>query len=357
MTTTPDEDELEARARLLELGVSYAPTPDDRPAREPEEEGHLEHAVPAEEEEPAAPGPRPGADRLPDWRDPNKPDLSLDKEEPDAEPLVPTSAVDEDAKEPDEEDLEPAEDQEPEDPDAGDSAARPSLRDRLRTWVESVEARENSEPDEEDADDEGGEDEPSKEDQEPDTGDSAWTGLHDRLRALVGPGQERAGRGPGTAGRRRARRSGPSRSKLRRTRADRRRTVVQQPRRRPAFAAPGIPYTLKPKAERRALLEVIQSTPAHVKWLTYNGSAFGVGLYLGWPQWVRDAVAFLVVEHPTLQDSYAMTCYGLAACVLAVDWRARRWPLLLAWAVRIPSSSLVIGVPMYGDPTPLAQLF
>lgn len=126
-------------------------------------------------------------------------------------------------------------------------------------------------------------------------------------------------------------------------------------RRRPAFVAPGIPYA--DGRDRRSLAEVIRSTPPHIRWLAYSGSALAVGWKAGWPQWVRDSVAYLATHEPSWTTSYCLTCYALAAGVLVLDYRARRWPLPLAWAARIPSASLVVGVLLYGDPTPISQTF
>ncbi|MFE3555104.1 hypothetical protein ACFXKW_09595 [Streptomyces sp. NPDC059193] len=126
--------------------------------------------------------------------------------------------------------------------------------------------------------------------------------------------------------------------------------------RRPRFAAPGGDQISRTARERRSLIEVIRSTPPYVIWLLYSGSALGVGFWRGGPQWVRKGVAFLVKEHPTLTDAYSLTCYGIAAAVLLLDYRARKWILPLAWAARIPSACLVAGVAMYSDPTPISQM-
>ncbi|QPL14127.1 hypothetical protein QEH48_gp098 [Streptomyces phage TurkishDelight] len=298
-TTTPGADELEARDRLLALGVSYAPTADDAPAGEPGEEGHLEDAAPAAQEEDT--------------------------------PEEPEDGEDEEAADPAKEDASPE---------------RPGLRDRVRTWVESVEERTGRRPaaedtpredsgdaeagdepeDDEDAD-AGEEPEDDEDTGEGDTGDTGDTGK---------------GTGPKPGGP--VRKTSPGRVKARR------------PRSRPRFSAPGIPHTMKADKERRSLVEVIRSTPDHVRWMTYSGSALAGGFYLGWPQWVRDGAAFLATEHPSLTDAYSFTCYGLAAGVLVLDYRARGWALPFAWAARVPTASLVVGVLMYGDPTPISQL-
>lgn len=304
-TTTPGADELEARDRLLALGVSYAPTADDAPAGEPGEEDHLEDAAPAAQEE-AAP-----------------------------------------------EEAEDGEDEEPADPVKEDAPSeRPSLRDRVRTWVESVEERTGRRPAAEDAPEDTGEDggdteaeDEPEDDEDTDAGeepeDTEDTGEGDPGDTGEGdPGDKGKGTSP-KAGRP-VRKTSPGKVRARR------------PRGRPRFSAPGIPHTMK--AERRSLVEVIRSTPDHVKWMTYSGSALAGGFYLGWPQWVRDSTAFLAAEH-TLTDAYSLTCYGLAAGVFFLDYRARGWVLPIAWLFRIPTASLVVGVPLHGVSTPISQMF
>ncbi|MFU0240404.1 hypothetical protein ACKI1J_32285 [Streptomyces scabiei] len=287
-TTTPGADELEARDRLLALGVSYAPTADDAPAGEPGEEDHLENAAPAAQEETAP------------------------------------------------EEAEDGEDEEPADPVKEDAPSeRPGLRDRVRTWVESVEERTGRRPAAE-AGDEPEDDEDADAGEEPE--DDENTGEGD----TSDTGDTGKGNGPKPGGP--VRKTAPGRVKARR------------PRSRPRFSAPGIPHTMRAAQERRSLMEVIRSTPDHVRWGIYNGSALAAGFYLGWPQWVRDGVDFLVTEHPTLTDTYSLTCYGLAAGVLYLDGHVRTWRLLVAWAARVPAASLVVGVLMYGDPTPISQL-
>jgi hypothetical protein len=114
---------------------------------------------------------------------------------------------------------------------------------------------------------------------------------------------------------------------------------------------------VKTATERRSLVEVIRNTPPEIQWMAYSGSALGVGFYLGWPQWVSDGTEYLVTHHPTLTDAYSITCYVLAAGVLLVDYRARGAFPALAWLARIPTASLVVGVPLYGVSTPISQMF
>ncbi|WP_413808160.1 hypothetical protein [Streptomyces sp. OE57] len=325
MSIQPDEDELQTRDRLLALGVSYAPVPGDAPAREPGEEDHLEHAAPAAEEEAAVPAPRRSTLRLPDWWSPHKPDLSV--EEPAEEP--------EDVGEDDQE--EPEED-----------SGRPGVRGRVSTWKDAVTSRrrpaadagdrgdtEDDVPgDAEDAGDAG-------EDDEEDGGDTAG----DRGPRPGGPVSKRppAPRGKGRpAGR------------------------AQKPSHWHRLSGARLPVPMRGAEERRSLVDVVRSTPGHVKWMLFSGSALGAGFYLGWPQWVRDGAEFLVTEHPSLTDTYSFTCYGLAVGVFVLDSRASglldrrrgRWLLLpIAWLARIPSVSLVVGVCMHGDPTPISQMF
>lgn len=302
MSTTPDADELETRARLQDLGVSYVPTAEDAPDQEPGED-HLEHAAPAAEEETPAPTVRRSR-RLPDWWRRERPELPMDDPDAEDEPEEPAAEDDQEEPELTKEDT---------------SSRRPGVRERVRTWVETVEQRNGYGPAVEDTTEDTGED---SGDDDGDTGE---------------------GEGPQEGG------------LVRKTAPGKRRGFT--PRRRPRFAAPGIPYTMKAPQQRRSLVEIIRSTPTHVVWLYYSGSALGAGFWLGLPQWVSDGVDFLAAEHPTFTDTYSVTCYGLAAGVFLLDLRSRGWLLPLAWAVRIPTASLVVGVFMNGDDTPISQMF
>lgn len=304
MSVQPDEEELQLRDRLRDLGVSYAPAPDPdaTPPREPEA-GHLEHAAPAAEEEAPVPDPRQTAPRMRDWWAPDRPPLN-DEDQP--------------------EDLTPAPgDEESEEPDDG-REERDGFRARLRKHLEGVPtvadalAAEKAAKAAEDAEDDVDE----EEDQEDDVD------------------EEEDGPEPG----------GPVRKMA--TGLKRR---ARRPGRRPRFAAAGVPHTMK--AERRSLVEIIRSTPDHVWWLAYNGSALAAGFWLGWPQWVKDGTAFLATEHPSLTDAYSFTCYALAAGVFVLDYRARGWLFPVSWLARIPTASLVVGVPLHGVDTPISQLF
>ncbi|MBP5906830.1 hypothetical protein F3K40_15335 [Streptomyces sp. LBUM 1478] len=327
MTTLPGADELEARARLQDLGVSYAPTGDDVPGRKPGADPH-EHAAPTDEEEAPAPvdeeeasvpAPRRSVPRLPDWWSPVRSDLPTEDQADQAAPEGPEGPESGDADE--------GEAPEPVKGDA--SSGRPGLRDRVRTWVEAVEERAGLRPAAEEDDGDDGDDEEGAGDTDEDDGDA----------------EEDAGEGDGPKD------TGP----VRKTGSVKRR--APRPRHRPRFAVPGVPHTMKGPQERRSLVEVIRSTPDHVRWGIYNGSALAAGFWLGWPQWVTDGVAFLVVEHPTLTDAYSVTCYALAGAVLYMDGHVRTWRLLVAWTARVLTASLVVGVLMYGDPTPISQKF
>ncbi|MCC9686909.1 hypothetical protein [Streptomyces sp. MNU103] len=214
-----------------------------------------------------------------------------------------------------------------------EASSRPALRKRARSWVDNVLDRssgDTAEDAEDDEDQEDDEEEPGEEDTGDTSGDT--------------PAQGAPAKGGPTPGGPVAKTSGKPR-KARRT------------RRRPRFVARGIPFTAKPDQERRSLVEVIRSTPPHVQWLAYNGSALGAGWWLGWPQWVKCGAAFLATEHPTLTDAYSLTCYALVAGVVFLDYRARGWVLPVAWLFRIPTVSVVVGVPLHGVSTPISQLF
>ncbi|MFE9319101.1 hypothetical protein ACFYNV_29065 [Streptomyces albidoflavus] len=121
--------------------------------------------------------------------------------------------------------------------------------------------------------------------------------------------------------------------------------------RRPTFAAPGLH-----QEDRRSVLDILRSTPRHFWWLLYSGSAGAVGWHFGWPQWVSDALRYLETTQTSWTSTYCLTCYALAAGVLAADVATRRWFYPLAWAARIPTASLVLGFLLWGDPTPISDM-
>ncbi|MGV2914589.1 hypothetical protein [Streptomyces alfalfae] len=354
MTTTPDADELETRARLMKLGVSYAPVPDDQPA----EEDRPERTAPAAEEEPSAPAAGHSTPRLPHWWSSAKPDLSVKAPDGEKEQILNAlfgntddqaefrrrirELLDSDLARPGEADEaeapEPDEDQEePELTQEDTTSERPGLRDRVRTWVEAVEERTGHRP----APEQPGEDTKEAEDAgEEDTGDTA----------------ENGGPGPGA----------PVSKKPPARWAGGRFGRAQKPRHWHRLTGARLPTPMKGAQERRSLVEVIRNTPDHVRWMWFSGSALCAGFYLGWPQWVADGVNFLVTNHPTLTDTYSVSCYGLAVAVFVLDARASaltdvrrgRWLVLpIAWLARIPTVSLVVGVPLSGNTTPISQMF
>ncbi|WP_371793858.1 hypothetical protein OIE91_11370 [Streptomyces albidoflavus] len=120
--------------------------------------------------------------------------------------------------------------------------------------------------------------------------------------------------------------------------------------RRPKFDAPGL------HQDRRSVLDIIRSTPRHVWWLLYSGSAAAAGWHLGWPQWVSDALLRLETTQASWTTVDCITSYALAACVFAIDSATRKWFYPLAWATRVPTASLVLGFLLWGDPTPISDL-
>lgn len=328
MSVQPDADELELRARLRAL-VDHGAT---RPAGEGDD---LEHAAPAtesplqglqawadQEAAPAVPAPRQGSPRVTDWWAQDRPHLAVVKEPEDQ------------AEEPD---APAAEDQEQPEPEPGEettSSSRPGLRARVRSWVEAVEERTGHRQEPGDTPDDAGD--------TGDTGDDEAGDAEENAGDTAEGGPKEGGPVSKTTGALRW----PSRPRK-----------APRPRHRPRFAAAGIPHTMKPAKERKSLLEIIRCTPDHVRWMVYNGSALGAGFYLGWPQWVKEGTAFLAAEHPTLTDTYSLTCYALAGGVVFLDYRSHRWVLPAAWLFRIPTVSLAVGVPLHGVSTPISQLF
>lgn len=344
MSVQPDEDELQLRARLRDLidhGVSPAPAERDHlevPGSAGEETSvdALRSWADDEAQAPAAPAPRPSSPRLPDWWSKDRPPLAVVPEPEDQEDQEDR----EDQEEPDvpaaDEDREPGEGEET-------TSSRPALRKRARSWVDNVLDRSSSdiaEDTEDDEDQEDGEGEPGEEDTGDTGGDAPAQGA---------PAKGAPAKGGPTPGGPVSKTTGALRWRSRPRKAPR-------PRHRPRFAAAGIPHTMKPEKERRSLVEIIRNTPDHVRWMTYSGSALATGFWLGWPQWVMDGTAYLATER-TPTDAYSLTCYGLAGGVFLLDSASRGQRLPLAWSVRVFSSSLVAGVLMYGDPTPISQLF
>ncbi|WP_433341670.1 hypothetical protein [Streptomyces sp. CA-253872] len=299
MTTTPDADELRARQHLDQLGVSYAP----------------------EQPTPAAPG-----EEAPPGRAATAPAARTNRRRLRATPAMAGQSGEQQT---------PAIDEEGPGPAAVNEGPTPPARmggGRLPDWRHSKPVLTKEGPLAARRADATDEEEPT-----PDTVDE-----------LAPEAQEEPAEDDGEDDEDVAGESKPTRTKER--------TRSRKPRRRPRFAAPGLPFTTDHKPERRSLIEAARSLPAHTVWLIYTGSALATGFFFGIPQWVHRSVGVLVTDHPTLTDAYSWQCWGLAAAVLFLDWRARAWALPLAWAARAISASTAVGFLLYGVSTPISQL-
>jgi hypothetical protein len=115
---------------------------------------------------------------------------------------------------------------------------------------------------------------------------------------------------------------------------------------RPKFTAPS---ALRPK---QSVADWARGIWGSYSWPIYNGTALGTGFALRMPQFFRDETAYLTVVHHSWTAAPTVAWYGVAAVILLADWRSRGWWPGLAWAMRIPTASLVVGTLLYGNPIP-----
>ncbi|MFI0827232.1 hypothetical protein ACH4Q7_22565 [Streptomyces roseolus] len=112
---------------------------------------------------------------------------------------------------------------------------------------------------------------------------------------------------------------------------------------RPSYGQPAA-------ARKKTLLDALTKMAPRTRHLIYNGSALGVGFYMGVPQFVTAEVAYLVATYDSWTDFYVCLWYAAAVGVWLLDHRSRRWFPIFAWLTRIPLVSMIVGVLLYGTP-------
>ncbi|MDN3056887.1 hypothetical protein PH213_20495 [Streptomyces sp. SRF1] len=102
-------------------------------------------------------------------------------------------------------------------------------------------------------------------------------------------------------------------------------------------------------APRQNLIGWWLGLSAPTRWLVYNGTALGVGAYLGVPQFFTAETAYLVHTYGSWSDWHVCIWYGVAMGVWAIDARTRGWFPLFALGARVPLVSMVVGCLLYGS--------
>lgn len=118
-------------------------------------------------------------------------------------------------------------------------------------------------------------------------------------------------------------------------------------RRGPAVARTA--WDTRPEAPRQSLVEAWERIPYRFKWLAYHASAAYLGWSLGLVGWVTHVTAWI---DETGLGPQAVFWYAVGASTLLLHHatRSKWWPL--AWLAAVPASSTVIGVLLYGTPSP-----
>ncbi|MFI1702993.1 hypothetical protein [Streptomyces griseoruber] len=295
--TEPDENETAVRAALHRLGAR----PTGHAVDDTEQQSVPVAVVipPRPEYEPTVgmSGPRRvRAPRLPDWRDPHKPELDVVDDEPEN-----ADGEFEDVE--DEPEEQPAESRgrrllrlvkgERNVPDDSGEQGPPQLRKV---------SKEPAVDQGEEPEDDGGED--------PD----------DEVRR-VGEGSGRKPRGAAPSG-----------------------------YRRPRFTTPAIPRQEK---DRRSLVEAVREMRPETKWAAFHLSGLAAGFAFGIPLYAKDVAASLDHSPLPLRENPAAYFWSAAlVLVLAVDRATRRWHWLVAWCTRGVTTSVVIGAVLNGNPIP-----
>ncbi|WP_327345921.1 hypothetical protein [Streptomyces europaeiscabiei] len=286
----PDEDESAVRETLRRFGVRPAGYADDG------EQPPAPVVVPPKPDYAptvTAPAPRgAGAPRLPHWWDDRKPELPTGDQ-----PAVAASSDDEGEHD------EPGE--KPDEPEAADDDQddeQPTGRPRLQV----VKRDHADDPDDQGED--GGE-EPADDDED-------------------------AGEGPAKRSVRRWRPAGGGSA-------------------RPPFATPAFPSATDTAKERKSLVQAAREASPEAKWLISHASGLATGFVFGIPQFAHD-VTRSVAESPfALRDNPDAYFWAVGAVlVLSLDRATRNWWLLVAWATRGLTTSVVIGALLHGNPIP-----
>ncbi|WTW95444.1 hypothetical protein OG216_19575 [Streptomycetaceae bacterium NBC_01309] len=103
-------------------------------------------------------------------------------------------------------------------------------------------------------------------------------------------------------------------------------------------------------APRRSLIEAWAGLRPVTRHGLYNGSALGLGLYLGVPQFVTQQTAATVAACDSWTDARVVACYFVVSGVWMFDYSTRHWLPPFALAARMPLVSLIVGLLLYGNP-------
>lgn len=132
-----------------------------------------------------------------------------------------------------------------------------------------------------------------------------------------------------------------------RTAAARRR---RRKRKKPKPGQPYTPWDARPVSPRQSLLDAWAATPYRLKWLAYHAAAAYLGWSVGLVDWATYVTAWLAADG--FVGVQAFFWYGAAACTFLLYRRTRGAWLPVAWLAAVPATSTVVGVLLYGTPTP-----
>ncbi|MFG3085110.1 hypothetical protein [Streptomyces parvulus] len=97
---------------------------------------------------------------------------------------------------------------------------------------------------------------------------------------------------------------------------------------------------------RQSLLDAWDRTSPRTRWLAHHTTAAAAGWPLGIVDWATDTAAWYAAGHWTASSAWVL--YGLGLCTLSLYRRSRTWAWPVAWAAAIPTSSVVVGLLLYG---------
>jgi hypothetical protein len=109
-------------------------------------------------------------------------------------------------------------------------------------------------------------------------------------------------------------------------------------------------WDTRPPSPRQSLAEAYDRIPYRLKWLAYHASAAYLGWTVGLVGWVTYVTAWIAATG--LGSAQAAFWYGAAAAAFLLYAQTRRQVLLTAWLAAVPASSIVVGVLLYGAPSP-----
>ncbi|MEU4168884.1 hypothetical protein AB0F46_18650 [Streptomyces sp. NPDC026665] len=119
-------------------------------------------------------------------------------------------------------------------------------------------------------------------------------------------------------------------------------------RRRPGQARTA--WDSRPPSPRQSLAEAYDRIPYRLKWLAYHASAAYLGWTAGLVSWVTYVTAWIAATG--LGTMQAALWYGTAAAAFLLYRQTRRRWFPVAWLAAVPASSVVVGVLLYGTPSP-----